>query len=246
MTNHLIIAATSTIGQKLVDILSKNSENKLFLTGRDEETLKNLAENYNANYAVLEDAANFDAVLEVFSKAKDELGNVDSVACLSGNLMLKPAHLTKESELEETLKANIYPAFATVAAAGKNIRKGGNVVLVSSAAAERGIANHEAIAAAKGAIISLTKSAAATYASQGLKVNAVAPGLTETKMTEKLTKDETSKKFSTAMHALGKLGQPNDVAEVIAFLMENKSDVLTGQVISVDAGLSSLMPKIRA
>lgn len=245
MTNHLIIAATSTIGTKLVEILSRNSENKLFLTGRNEESLKELADKFNASYSVLEDASNFEEVSEVFNKAKEELESIDSVTCLSGSLILKPAHLTKEQELEDTLKANIYPAFATIAAAGKNMRKGGNVVLVSSAAAERGIANHEAIASAKGAIISLARSAAATYASQGLKVNAVAPGLTETKLTENLTSNETSKKFSTAMHALGKLGQPEDVAELIGFLAENKSDVLTGQTISVDAGLSSLMPKIK-
>ncbi|MFX7763919.1 SDR family oxidoreductase, partial [Acinetobacter baumannii] len=91
-------------------------------------------------------------------------------------------------------------AFAAVRAAGKRMRGGGSVVLTSSAAALAGLANHDAIAAAKAGVIGLTLSAAASYASQGLRINAVAPGLVQTRLTEGLTASETSRKVSEAMH----------------------------------------------
>jgi 3-oxoacyl-[acyl-carrier protein] reductase len=120
------------------------------------------------------------------------------------------------------------------------------VVLVSSAAAMEGLANHEAIAAAKAGIIGLTLSAAATYAPMNLRVNAVAPGLTETPLTAALTGNETSRKFSEAMHALGRLGKPEDVARAIVFLLDPENSWITGQVLAVDGGLSRVRPKMKA
>ena len=108
-----------------------------------------------------------------------------------------------------------------------------------------GLANHEAIAAAKAGILGLTLSAAATYAGQNLRVNAVAPGLTETPLTAALTSNETSRKFSEAMHALGRLGKPEDVARAIMFLLDPANSWITGQVLEVDGGLSSVRPKMK-
>jgi NAD(P)-dependent dehydrogenase (short-subunit alcohol dehydrogenase family) len=126
------------------------------------------------------------------------------------------------------------------------MNKGGSVVLISSAAAMEGLANHEAIAAAKAGILGLTLSAAATYAGQNLRVNAVAPGLTETPLTAALTGNETSRRVSEAMHALGRLGKPEDIARAIVFLLDPANNWITGQVLAVDGGLSRVRPKMKA
>jgi NAD(P)-dependent dehydrogenase (short-subunit alcohol dehydrogenase family) len=117
---------------------------------------------------------------------------------------------------------------------------GGSVVLMSSAAARIGLANHEAIAAAKAGIIGLTLSAAATYAAQGIRVNAVAPGLIDTPMTKRITSNETSLSASVAMHPLGRIGTPDEVAATIEWLLRPESSWITGQVIGVDGGLGVL------
>lgn len=111
-------------------------------------------------------------------------------------------------------------------------------MLLSSAAARHGFANHEAIAAAKAGIIGLTLSAAATYARQKIRVNCVAPGLVRTPLTIGITSNEIMLKNSAAMHALGRIGEPEEVAAAIRFLLE--SEWVTGQVLGVDGGLSSV------
>lgn len=240
----LILAASSGIGQTLARSLAAQGA-KLFLTSRTEARIAPLAEELNAPYALL-DIADFDAVEQLFVQAGEALGGLTGAVCCAGSLILKPAHLTSARELGDALQASLIPAFATIRAAGTHLAKdGGSVVLIGSAAAAHGVANHEAIAAAKGGVLALTVSAAATYAHTNIRVNAVAPGLTETPLTTRLTGNETARKASEAMHALGRLGKPEDVANAIAFLLDPANDWITGQVLAVDGGLSSLLPKVR-
>jgi NAD(P)-dependent dehydrogenase (short-subunit alcohol dehydrogenase family) len=117
---------------------------------------------------------------------------------------------------------------------------GGSIVLMSTAAARVGLANHEAIAAAKAGVVGLVISAAATYAPKGIRVNCVAPGLVRTPMTERLTANEASLKASVALHALGRIGEPADVAAAIEWLLDPAQTWVTGQVIGVDGGLGSV------
>ena len=117
---------------------------------------------------------------------------------------------------------------------------GGAVVLVSSAAARVGLANHEAIAAAKAGLIGLVLSAAATYAKYGVRFNAVAPGLVRTPLTKGLVASELAEKASVGMHPLGRLGEPEDVARAICFLLDPAQSWITGQVLGVDGGLADL------
>jgi NAD(P)-dependent dehydrogenase (short-subunit alcohol dehydrogenase family) len=117
---------------------------------------------------------------------------------------------------------------------------GGSVVLLSSAAARLGIANHEAIAAAKAGVLGLVLSAAASYASRAIRVNAVAPGLVRTPLTAPLTMDETALKRSTALHPLGRIGEPDEVASAIEWLLDPGQAWVTGQVIGVDGGLATV------
>jgi NAD(P)-dependent dehydrogenase (short-subunit alcohol dehydrogenase family) len=138
------------------------------------------------------DATDFLKTEEVFKNASEKFGEITGAACFSGSLSLKPAHLVGFDEYMTTIHASLTTSFSTVRSAGKYKKNSGSVVLISSAAAMQGIANHESIAAAKGGVISLAKSAASTYASQNLRFNVVAPGLTETKLTEKITSNEKS------------------------------------------------------
>lgn len=231
MAHYLIIAASSGIGQATVKLLKENGHSA-FTTARDNSKI--------APDAIL-DATDFQAVDEIFKQA----GNIEGVVNCSGSLLLKSAHLTSKEQYQAVIDASLTTAFATVRAAGKHMNKGGSIVLISSAAAMEGLANHEAIAAAKAGIIGLTLSAAASYASMNLRVNAVAPGLIETPLTASLTGNEVSRKFSEAMHALGRLGKPQDVARAIVFLLDPANDWITGQVLGVDGGLSRVRPKMK-
>jgi 3-oxoacyl-[acyl-carrier protein] reductase len=103
-----------------------------------------------------------------------------------------------------------------------------------------GLANHEAVAAAKAGIIGLARSAAATYAARRVRVNCVAPGLVRTPLTQRITASPATERASLAMHPLGRLGEPGDVARAIVFLLDPENDWITGQVLGVDGGLGSL------
>ena len=121
---------------------------------------------------------------------------------------------------------------------------GGSIVLLSSAVAQRGMVNHEAIAAAKSGIIGLAQSAAATYARHNIRVNCVAPGLTRTPLTETLTRNEAILKASIALHPLGRIGEPDEVASAIRWFLDPQQAWITGQVLAVDGGLSSIQPSL--
>ena len=88
-----------------------------------------------------------------------------------------------------------------------------------------------------------TRSAAATYARNQLRINCVAPGLTDTPLAAPITNNESARKFSEAMHPLGRLGSPNEIATALFFLLSPDNTWITGQTLSVDGGLSSLQTK---
>jgi len=232
MAYFLILAASSSIGQSTTRLLEE-SGHSVFKTARD---------NSKINPDALLDATDFDAVDQIFQQA----GDIDGVVNCSGSLLLRSAHLTSKEQYLSVVNASLTTAFATVRSAGKYMKKGGSVVLVSSAAAMTGLANHEAIAAAKAGIIGLTLSAAASYATQNLRINAVSPGLTETNMTSSITGNESSRKVSEGMHALGRLGKPDDVARAIEFFLKPENNWITGQILAVDGGLSNIRPKVKA
>jgi 3-oxoacyl-[acyl-carrier protein] reductase len=244
MSNYLIISGTSGIGFALTEKLL-NLEHKVFITGRDFAKTEKIATLFNIPFATL-DASDFAAVDSTFELAANTIGPLNGVTNCAGSLLLKPAHLTQQNDYHNVISANLTTAFATVRSAGKYMtQNGGSVVLVSSAAASIGLPNHEGIAAAKAGIEGLIFSAAATYASRHLRFNAVAPGLVETPLTKSLTSTDLSKKASEAMHPLGRLGTPQDIASAILFFLLPENDWITGQVLSVDGGLSRIHPKIK-
>ncbi|QCR20397.1 SDR family NAD(P)-dependent oxidoreductase [Agrococcus sp. SGAir0287] len=230
MARILVIAASSGIGSRAVALL-RDAGHEVVTTARQEGAAD-----------VVLDATDFDAV----EAAVGEHGPFDGIACFAGSLLLKPAHLTSREEYDQIVAASLTTSFAAVRAAGKHMRSGGAVVLVSSAAVQAGLPNHDAIAAAKAGVIGLVHSSAATYANRGLRINAVAPGLVQTRLTEQLTASDQSRAASEAMHPLGTLGEPDDVARAVVFLLDPANAWITGQVLGVDGGLSSLRPRQRA
>jgi NAD(P)-dependent dehydrogenase (short-subunit alcohol dehydrogenase family) len=210
------------------------------LAGRSEERLQSLAAELNAATCVL-DSTRFTEVDGCLEQALAHFGRLDGVANCIGSIVLKPAHSTSEAEWHDTLAANLTTAFAITRAAARTMQNtGGSIVLVSSAAARIGLANHEAIAAAKAGIVGLTLSAAATYGPRGVRVNCVSPGLVRTPMTARLTANEATLKMSTAMHALGRIGEPEEVAAAIEWLLGPQQKWVTGQVLGIDGGLGSI------
>jgi 3-oxoacyl-[acyl-carrier protein] reductase len=237
-----ILGGAGGIGSELARLVVA-SGGSVFLAGRDPAKLAALAGELGADRArhAAVDASDPDALDACIDAAAAALGGLTGIACCAGSLLLKPAHLTTTAEWQATLAANLTSAFGCVRAAGRLMKaEGGAVVLVSSAAARIGLANHEAIAAAKAGIVGLVLSAAATYARQKIRFNAVAPGLTRTPLTQGLVASELAEKASVGMHPLGRLGTPGDVARAIAFLLDPAQDWITGQVLGVDGGLASL------
>lgn len=235
----LIFGATGGIGRALADQLHTDGF-RLFLSARSEEALATLATQLDAGWKT-GDVTSSAAVEDVFKQASETLGEINAVSLCVGSILLKPAHLTTDEEWAATLQVNLTSAFHVVRDATRLMnRTGGSIVLLSSVAARVGLANHEAIAAAKGGVQSLALSAAATYAPRGIRVNVVAPGLVDTPLAARLTQNEAARKASETMHPLGRIGQPGDVARALAWLLDPAQSWVTGQILEVDGGLGSL------
>ncbi len=240
---HIFIAgATGGTGALLARRLIQ-CEAKVFLAARDQSKLDQLKAELGAPGAVI-DGADFDSYERAVSEAS-AIAPLNGAVCCTGSLILKSAHATSQREYEATMAANASSAFGLTRAAAKLMSEnGGSIVLVASAAAQIGLQNHEAIATAKGAVIGLTRSAAATYARSKVRVNCIAPGLTETPLTARLVANEASRKASEAMHPLGRLGKPEDLVEAMLWLLSDAAGWVTGQVIGIDGGLGTLKVRV--
>ncbi|HAD58504.1 MAG TPA: oxidoreductase [Planctomycetaceae bacterium] len=240
----VVFGAAGSVGSALVRRLT-SSGHRVIAGVRNRQKGEALAAETGCRVQIAE-AGDSGAIEACVKVAADDTGTFSGIANCMGSVLLKPAHLTSEDEWQQTLTANLTSSFMIVRAAAKSLRRsGGSVVLCSSAAARIGLANHEAIAAAKAGIIGLTLSAAATYSNRGIRFNAVAPGLVKSEMTRTLWESEEAAAVSSQMHALGRLGKPEDVAAAIAFLLDPANAWMTGQVLGVDGGLGSVLPRTR-
>jgi 3-oxoacyl-[acyl-carrier protein] reductase len=182
--SYLVLGATGGIGSALCRQLVARGA-RLLVAARSAEKLRALADELVAHLFLVDTTQS--ARVDAWACVLGEHGRLSGVAHCVGPLLLKPAHLTSDAEWDATLAVNLTLAFAVVRASARAMKdSGGAIVLVSSAAARAGLANHEAVAAAKTGIIGLVLSAAASYASRGIRVNGVAPGLVRTALTAAL------------------------------------------------------------
>ena len=237
---HAVFGATGGIGSVLVKKLT-DSGDTVYLMSRNEDRLKQLSKEINQPYIAV-DATDENLVAQALNKIVETEHHLDGVVSLVGSFFIKPLHLTTQKEFEEVVKINATSSFCILKHA-LNVMEKGSVVLSSSTASLIGLSSHEVISAAKAAVIGLVRSAAASYASKQIRVNAVAPGLTRTPLSEAITSNATALKASTAFHPLGRIAEPEDIASAIFWLLSDDSSFVTADVITVDGGLSSIKLK---
>ncbi len=244
MGSIAILGVSGTIGAAVARRLVSAGQTVLLL-GRNPEKLEPLGQELNQPWQTFDprESASLEAALVSMTAEHGPLSGL--VNCI-GSVLLKPAHITSDQEFRDVVETNLFTAFATIRAAGKLMREaGGPVVLFASAAAEIGISNHEAIAAAKAGVIGLARSAAATYAPSNIRVNVVSPGLVRTELTKRIWDSPLAAAASKEMHALGRFGEPEQIASLVVWLLDPANDWITGQVIGMDGGLGHLLPTRR-
>lgn len=238
---YIIFGATGGIGSALARQLAGDSGAGIFLVGHDPDRTACLAGELHAPSTICDvtDSVSVDQAMRVALEKSG--GQIHGVANCTGSLLLKPAHITTDEQWAQTLAINLTGSFHILRAALKAMMStGGSIVLSASAAARIGLPHHEAIAAAKAGVIGLMQSAAASYAPRSIRVNAVAPGMTQTPLTASIIANENALKASIALHPLGRIGQAAEIARAYAWLLSPENSWVSGQVIGVDGGLSTL------
>ena len=235
----VIVGATGGIGQAVCKQLAE-SGGEAFLIGRSADKLKELSQSFGWGYAVA-DGTDWTLLDGVLSSAEGLLGGINAAINLAGSVLLRPIHLTTRAEWDATIGANLTSAAGLLKSCIPRMYSGGgSVVLMSSAAASIGLSNHEAIATCKAGIEGMVRSAAMTYAAKQIRVNAVAPGLVQTTLTEKIWGNSRAAEMSLSMHPLGRFGRPDDIARAVLWLASPDQSWVTGQTIGVDGGLAKL------
>ena len=244
---YVLIGGTGGIGAPLARRLAADGAT-VVLGARDVDKLSALAGETGAQAFTL-DATEADAVESLVQNAVAEHGQIDGLVNLVGSIDLKPAHAMSPEAYREVIRLNLDTAFFAVRSGAKAMQRntdpqGGSIVLMASVAARLGLANHEAVAAAKAGVIGLAQAAAATYAPKGVRVNVVAPGLVRTPLAGRLVATEAAVAASAAMHPLGRIGEPEDLTDALAFLLDRqRSGWITGQTLSVDGGFANVRPR---
>jgi len=237
--NCLILGATGAVGSTVARDLSRKGH-QVYLAGRSEQSLADIASELDSPYSVI-DASEIESVDLCAQEAHAKLGGLQGIVNCVGSVLIKPANITTAEEWHDTIACNLTSAFAVVKSAANVMKKsGGSVILFSSAAAEIGLPNHEAIAAAKAGVTGLARSAAASYCSKGIRFNVIAPGLVKSKMTHSIWSKERTAEYSRKMHAVDRLGEAKDIASMVLWLLEPENDWITGSVFNIDGGLANV------
>ncbi len=238
----LITGASGGIGRALAHKLHGQGL-QVVAVGRDANRLADV----DASLRIAADTTTPEGAGLALAKCKESLGAAPSLlAHCVGSTLITPLHRTNAQAYREVMRVNLDSAIFMLQAWIASLEGGsGAAVMASSVVARIGVANHEAIAAAKGGVEALVRSAAATYAAQGLRINAVAPGLTETPMTANMLKMAAMREGAARQYPLGGIQSAEQVADVMAFLLGDGAARLTGQVIAVDGGFTTVRPLVR-
>jgi len=221
--NYIVIGGSSGIGQEVKKKLENKGAN-VFVYSRSESGSFHLD--------VTSEFETLDGLPEV----------VDGLVYCPGTINLKPFHRLSVKDFQEDLEVNFLGAVKVLQAVFKALKKSNSpsVVLYSTVAVKVGLGFHASISGAKGAVEGLAKSLAAEWASHKIRVNVIAPSLTDTPLASALLGTDDKKEASNKRHPLGRYGQPEDIADATIYLLGKESSWMTGQVLHLDGGMSSL------
>ena len=240
MGKIVIFGGTGAIGSTTAKLLSSKGED-LHIVGRDEDKLQSIAADLGAGMTqgdVQEES--------LFSRVAEDVGEeVDGLVYAVGTLNLKNLPRLTVDDFLTDFRVNALGAALAVQAltpALKKSKKPASVVLFTSIAVNQGFKFHASLGMAKGAVQGLTVSLAADLAPD-VRVNAIAPSLTDTPLAAGLLENPKMAEAIAKLHPMERLGEPNDIASLVTFLLSDDASWITGQVFGVDGGRSSLRIK---
>lgn len=230
MKNYLIIGGSSGIGESIVAKLAESSENNVVAT-------------YFSHAKVDRDNVKFFPYnAEIDNLSHLELPEeIHGFVYCPGAIMLKPFKRLTEQSVIDDFKLQVIGAMNAIQAILPNLEaaKNASIVLFSTVAVQQGFNFHAQVAMSKGAIEGLTKSLAAEFA-PAIRVNCIAPSLTDTPLSERLLNTDEKRKSNADRHPMKEIGKAEDSAELAVFLLSEKSKWMTGQIIHIDGGMSSI------
>ena len=228
--NIVIIGAGKGIGLQLAAILAE--ENNVIVFSRT-----STAEIQNLNIKFHP----FDVLTDSYDQF-DFPEEIHGLVYCPGSINLKPFHRFSEEEFLEDFQLNFMGAVKAVQQFLPAMKKSRNasVVFFSTVAAKIGMPFHASIASSKSVLEGLTKSLAAELANYNVRVNAIAPSLTNTTLAEKLLSSQEKLDASANRHPLKRIGSPEEMAKVATFLLSEDASWITGQIIAVDGGMGSI------
>lgn len=229
MKNIVIIGGSHGIGLSLVKELEGN--HNVFVASRTNENLNGLNVKH-IPFDVLTDTLDASQLPE----------QIDGFVYCPGSINLRPFKGLKVESFEQDMQINFFGAVKTIQTILPQLTAASqsSVVLFSSVAASMGMPFHTSIAAAKGAVEGFAKALAAEFASK-IRVNVIAPSLTQTPLADKFLNNETKQEKAAERHPMKRFGQPEDLAKMTVFLLNDSSSWMTGQILHVDGGMSTLL-----
>ena len=240
----LVTGARGGIGREVLARL-RDSGHRVAAVGRDADTLAAV----DSDAHIVADTTTPEGASAAVAACRAQLGSAPSLlAHCVGSTLIAPLHRSSALQIREILRVNLDSALFMLQAWIEGLRASGQpgaAVLASSVVARIGVANHEAIAAAKGGVEALARGAAATYAAAGLRINVVAPGLTETPLTAGMLRADAMREGAGKQYPLGGVQTAAQVADAMVWLLSDGAARITGQVIAVDGGFTTVRPLVR-